>query len=493
MTWFDLFERVCARFTRDRQEALVRQWFHIRQTNTVAEYVEKFDSLMHQLLAYEQSVPQVYFVQKFIDGLKDEVRRVVIVHRPQDMDTASLVALLQEEALEGVKIGVFRRSDSTNYLRPMHKVNFQVNLQTTPTRDNWVTQGEEKKGAESAKTKEDRLATLKSYRRSKGLCFTCGERWGKDHKCSPSVQLYVVQELLDNLQEDTEEILSPETATEEDLIVMAISQQTANGKESGSTNSFIDEQVGMKMIGVEELQHPQKVQIADVGQLIFPKILPGCNWCMQGHSFKNDFKLIPLGSYYIILGMDWLQQHSPMQIVWIQKWVEFQYQNQLIRLHGIKKQSSTYANISIEQLVGMAKSGAIMYLVKIGETTHEEEFPIPEPTQQVLQSYQDVFAEPKGLPPRRNCDHKIPLIEGAQPVNLRPYKYNPELKDEIEKQVNEMLESGVIQPSQSAWSSPALLFRKTDVSWRLFVDYRHLNALATKSKYPVPIIEELLD
>lgn len=116
VTWFDLFERVCARFTRDRQEALVRQWFHIRQTNTVVEYVEKFDSLMHLLLAYEQSVPQVYFVQKFIDGLKDEVRRVVIVHRPQDIDTASLVSLLQEEAFEGVKIGVFRRSDSTNYL-----------------------------------------------------------------------------------------------------------------------------------------------------------------------------------------------------------------------------------------------------------------------------------------------------------------------------------------------------------------------------------------
>lgn len=294
---------------------------------------------------------------------------------------------------------------------------------------------------------------MKSYRRSKGLCFTCGERWGKDHKCSPSVQLHVVHELLDILQEDTEEILSAETATQkEDLIVMAISQQAANGTESGSTNSFIDEQVGMKMIGVEEFQHSLKVQIADGGQLICSKILPGCNWCMQGHSFKNDFKLIPLGSYDIILGMDWLQQHSPMQIDWIQKWVEFQYQNQLIRLHGIKKQSSTYANISIEQLVGMAKSGAIMYLVKIAETTYEEEFPIPEKIQQVLQSYQDVFAEPKDLPPSRNCDHKIPLIEGAQPINLRPYRYNPELKDELEKQVNEMLELDVKQPSQSAWS-----------------------------------------
>lgn len=79
MTWLDLCDRVCARFTRDRQEALVRQWFHVRQTNTVAEYVERFDGLMHQLLAYEHSVLQVYFVQKFIDGLKEKVRRVVMV------------------------------------------------------------------------------------------------------------------------------------------------------------------------------------------------------------------------------------------------------------------------------------------------------------------------------------------------------------------------------------------------------------------------------
>lgn len=84
-------------------------------------------------------------------------------------------------------------------------------------------------------------------------------------------------------------------------------------------------------------------------------------------------------------------------------------------------------------------------------------------------------------------------MEGAQPVNLRPYRYNPELKDEIERQIAEMLDSGVIQHSQSAWSSPALLVRKKDGTWRLCVDYRQLNNVTVKSKYPVPIIEELLD
>jgi hypothetical protein len=91
------------------------------------------------------------------------------------------------------------------------------------------------------------------------------------------------------------------------------------------------------------------------------------------------------------------------------------------------------------------------------------------------------------------CDHSIPLIPGAQPVNKKPYRYTPQLKTEIEKQIAEMLASGVIRISNSAFSSPIILVRKKDGSWRIVVDYRHLNALTIKSRYPVPVIDELLD
>lgn len=111
----------------------------------------------------------------------------------------------------------------------------------------------------------------------------------------------------------------------------------------------------------------------------------------------------------------------------------------------------------------------------------------------VLDEFVDLFAEPSELPPHRACDHRIPLIPGAQPVAVCSYRYSPQLKSEIEAQVSEMLKTGIIQPSSSAFSSPVLLVRKKDGIWRFCVDYRMLNSLIVKSKFPIPVIDELLD
>jgi hypothetical protein len=118
---------------------------------------------------------------------------------------------------------------------------------------------------------------------------------------------------------------------------------------------------------------------------------------------------------------------------------------------------------------------------------------LPAPIQQLLESFSHIFAEPNELPPSRMCDHSIPLVEGAQPVSVRPYWLSPAMKNEIEQQVQDMLLKGIIMHNNSAFSSPHLLVKKKDQTWRFCVDYRHLNALTMKFKYPVPILDELLD
>ncbi|XP_047313756.1 uncharacterized protein LOC124917348 [Impatiens glandulifera] len=110
----------------------------------------------------------------------------------------------------------------------------------------------------------------------------------------------------------------------------------------------------------------------------------------------------------------------------------------------------------------------------------------------ILASFEDLFQKPTELPPGRDHDHQILLKAGTEPICLRSYRYPALQKTEIETMVDEMLEKGIIQHSHSAFAAPVVLVRKKDLSWRLCIDYRQLNAATVKDKFPIPI-EELLE
>lgn len=100
---------------------------------------------------------------------------------------------------------------------------------------------------------------------------------------------------------------------------------------------------------------------------------------------------------------------------------------------------------------------------------------------------------PSGLPPTRTFDHRIQLKPSATPINVPSYRYPHYQKEEIERLVEDMLSEVIIRLSTSPFSSPVILIKKKDVTWRFCVDYRSLNAVMIRDQFLIPMMEELLN
>jgi hypothetical protein len=112
----------------------------------------------------------------------------------------------------------------------------------------------------------------------------------------------------------------------------------------------------------------------------------------------------------------------------------------------------------------------------------------------VVSEYPDVFPEElPGMPPERDIEFVIDLIPGTSPIAKRPYRMAASELTELKKQLEELQRIGFIRPSSSPWGAPVLFVKKKDGSMRMCVDYRALNEVTIKNKYPLPRIDDLFD
>lgn len=192
----------------------------------------------------------------------------------------------------------------------------------------------------------------------------------------------------------------------------------------------------------------------------------------------TDFCILVLSSYDVIVSMDWLALHSPMGVHWLHKWMVISYHNSSVLLHGI------YATLQPGSVIEVSMVDAV--------TPSFKDFGLPEQLLSLLAEFVEVFEAPTSIPPLRACDHAIPLVPGAAPVHVRPYRYPPAIKNGIERQILVMLQAGLTQPSNRPISSSMLLVKK-DNPWLVCVDFYHLNAIIVKLVFPIPVIKELLD
>lgn len=219
-------------------------------------------------------------------------------------------------------------------------------------------------------------------------------------------------------------------------------------------------------------------------KLVAPFICKGFKWTFQQTEFTADVLVLPLGSYDLILGVQWLRSLGPTLWDFDKLQMEFHIDGKKFILRGAKTpQVKLVNNKSFARAV---QQGAEMCFKNLDQTEPQFFIPtcnllhttevIPElPAQisQLLIEFYDIFEEPTTLPPSRlGFDHRIPLKDKAPPVNLRPYRYSIVQKDIVDKLVKELLDQGVIQHGNNPYASPTVLVRKKDGSRRLCVDYR---------------------
>lgn len=207
LDWDQLCELVMNPFDKNQYELLLKKFEVLKQTGSVDEYQTEFEKLAQGILLDNSSYDDTYFVTRFVARLKEEICSAIALHRPKDVDTASALALLQQEEL----------SQGKHKFGGYTKGTFKHNVDKAKVGDS-----DRGKMDVAVKENEDKLASLRETRRKNGLCFKCGAKWNHNHKCPAQIPLRVLEEILDALEpmeeSDTEE--SPEV---EDEVIATVS------------------------------------------------------------------------------------------------------------------------------------------------------------------------------------------------------------------------------------------------------------------------------
>jgi hypothetical protein len=170
--------------------------------------------------------------------------------------------------------------------------------------------------------------------------------------------------------------------------------------------------------------------------------------------------------------MDWLENYNTMKCDWLQKKISFIHNGQMVTLQGVVPQPEEHVKeISAEQLLKLQKGNDLWALVILSQpadnSIHQEQYSsieLPSQIKEIIHEFQELLKTPDELPPNRTYDHVISLLPDVVPINCRPYGYSLQQKDEIERQVANMLQAGLIAPSISPFASPVLLVKKKDDS-----------------------------
>ena len=476
---WDRFRELCLlRFGPPVRGSRLAELGRLPFTSTVQDFADRFQALA----CHAPGVTALQRAELFIGGLPDHIRVDVEMKGPQDLQTAMYYARAFEQRAQALTRPSAPRG-GRQLPRPSPAAPASSTAAPAPT---------------PAPTRPFRRLTQAEQleRRRLGLCFNCDAPYAPGHVCPRLFYLETTDETEEETLEDglgapalAEPAAAPAPAPATALVVslhalagirdertmllpvMIQGERLVALVDTGSTHNFLPETtmwpLAFQPTGGEQL----RVTSANGDRLRCHGLARDVPITIGGEHFSITCAGIDLGCFDFILGVDFLRTLGPILWDFDALTMTFWRLGRRIRWDGIGGAAPTTP-------------------LQLAATTATAEHPLLE---SLLQQHADIFTEPQGLPPARTYDHRIHLLPGSAPVAVRPYRYPQLQKDELERQCALMLAAGIIRLSTSPFTAPVLLVRKSDGTWRFCIDYRALNAVTLKDKFPIPVVDELLD
>ncbi|TLX69787.1 hypothetical protein E9993_22755 [Labilibacter sediminis] len=238
------------------------------------------------------------------------------------------------------------------------------------------------------------------------------------------------------------------------------------------------------------LDLPFIVEVAFGESTIVREKYDNCSIEISSRTFPISLIPAPISEFDVIIGMDWLSPNHA-QVDCAEKLVRIPLIDGGCAIARGKRNASSFSFISVMKTRKCLAKGYPVFLAYALSMVQKKLEPIDV---DVVRNYADVFPNDlPGLPPTRLIDFQIDLVPGAAPIAKAPYRLAPSEMKEVMSQLQELLDKGFIRPSSSPWGAPVLFVKKKDGSMRMCIDYRELNQVTVKNKYPLPRIDDLFD
>jgi hypothetical protein len=270
--------------------------------------------------------------------------------------------------------------------------------------------------------------------------------------------------------------------------------------DSGSQVNLISEAI-VKKLGLNTTPHKNPYPLGWVCEDAKLQVTKQCKiiFAITTKFFDEvELDVVPLDICGIVLGSPYLFDRKAIFYREENKYHLFKYGVEfIVRAHRIKTNVSLVSTGKMKRLVNASKYFVLM-IVKQKEEDISDALSGCDPGHKqelvkIISNYDELFQEPTGFPPKREVEHEIYLQQDAPLPNIGMYRSSVLENAEIKKQVQELLDKGIIRPSSSPCGSPIVLVPKKDGTWRMCIDFRALNKITVKNRYPLPRIDDLLD